>query len=311
MIDLLIVSYNGKELTKQAIESAISNIFIPAKIIVVDNHSKDGSVEFIKENFKFVECISLDQNVGYGNAVNIGFKRVVSPFVVVSNNDVIFPRYFFKRVIEIIRRVGENFGVLGFQQIYPDGSFQNSYGRFHTLFSAFLDISLFSLFEVRFKKLLRKFRICKKLRKVDYIDGAVMCINRKAFEDVAGFDKDFFFYSEEVDLCKRMKEKGFSNLFDPMNEVIHYRGQGKTNRIGLSENSVNVFVNSRLTYCKKHLSKIETKLYLLLQALFYQEISLMLRIRKIFSKSSNSDQVYITKLVSKEFTKKFKEVELN
>lgn len=305
MIDLIIVSYNGKELTRQAIESAINNSVKPQKIILVDNNSIDGTVDYIRNNFSNVHCISLPFNAGYGKAINIGFKYTNSKYVVIANNDVIFPEFFFEKVLDTTLHLEENFGVIGFQQIFPDGSFQNSYGRFHNLFSAFLDVTLLTLVELRVKKIIWKYKLNKKLKRVDYVDGAIFCVNKNAFEKINGFDEDFFFYSEEVDLCKRMKKNGFSVWFDSNNIVIHYRGQGKTNKLGLSENSIPQFVKARSLYCLKHLGKFSTSIYLLIESIFYFEISFIFRLKYFLFKNSSPKQHILTRLISKEFLREF------
>ncbi|MCX7908117.1 MAG: glycosyltransferase family 2 protein [Ignavibacteria bacterium] len=301
MIDLLIITYNGREFTKNAITSAISNTVKPQKVILVDNNSTDGTVQYIKDNFDFVEIISLPYNAGYGKAINIGMKSAVSPFVVVSNNDVIFPDNFFEKLIASLKQLDNNTGVLGVQQLFPDGSFQNSYGRFHNIIGGFLDICFFSVLEIRFKKIIWKFGLNKKVKKVGYVDGALLCINKTAFEKVGGFDENFFFYSEEVDLCKRMQKSGFKILFDPNIEVIHYRGQGIKNNIGLSENKVDLFVESRIKYCRKHLSDLETKIYILLEAIFYQELGILHFLKRLIKANSNRDNSKICFLISKRF----------
>jgi len=304
MIDLIIISFNNKELTKQAIESALNNTVKPHKIILVDNNSTDGCVEYIKHHFDSIDIIELPQNFGYGKAANIGVSYSDSPYVVVSNNDVIFPNNFFQSLEKLVENLNFRFGVAGFQQIYPDGSFQNSYGSFHNVFGAILDVLLVSLLEVRIKKLRWKLGQ-RKVKKVDYVDGAVLLLNKEAFQKIGGFDEDFFFYSEEVDLCKRMKEMGFPVIFAQNIEVIHYRGQGK-NKIGIGKNSIPQFVTSRVLFCKKHLNKCSTIIYLLLQGIFYQEISLLLRLKQFFMRNNYKEQIFLTSLISKEFLKSLK-----
>lgn len=300
MIDLIIVSYNNKALTVQAIESAMNNSEPPQKIVVVDNNSTDGTVSFLKLNYPQVHLVPLQENTGYGKAVNIAFSQTNSPFVLISNNDVIFPQTFFMQLRRVIEELNGNFGAIGFQQIYPNGRYQNSYGKFHTLLGAIADVFFVSIVMSRIKKVFWKLG-CRRVKQVDYVDGAVICVNRQAFERVSGFDEDFFFYSEEVDLCKRLSNLGYKIYFDSKNLVIHYRGQGVNNRIGLSSNYVPTFVNSRYLYCKKHLSTFERKLYMLLEALFYIEISFIWKMISFFGGKDYSEIIKLTKGISKQF----------
>lgn len=153
MIDLIIVSFNNQRLTVQAIESALKNSEPPEKIIVVDNNSSDGTVSFLKENYPSVHLVSLQENTGYGKAVNISFSQTKSPYVLISNNDVIFPEKFFSQLRSAIEELNGKFGIIGFQQVYPDKSYQNSYGKFHTLLSAIADVVFVSLIVSLIKKL--------------------------------------------------------------------------------------------------------------------------------------------------------------
>lgn len=135
----------------------------------------------------------------------------------------------------------------------------------------------------------------------DYVDGAVICVNRKAFEGVSGFDEDFFFYSEEVDLCKRLSNHGYKIYIDLKNFVIHYRGQGIKHRTGLSLNTVPMFVNSRSLYCKKHLPVLEGKLYTLLESIYYKELSFIWKVRNFLTSQDYTEIIEITKEISKQF----------
>ncbi|MGB9770689.1 MAG: glycosyltransferase family 2 protein [Candidatus Kapaibacteriota bacterium] len=299
MVDLVIISYNGKSLTAEAIESAIANTLPPSKIIVVDNNSSDGSVEYLKDKFKQIEIVPLNKNYGYGKAANLGVQKSTASYVVISNNDVIFPKNFFEGIRNLIHKIEANLGIIGFQQIYPDGLFQNSYGKFHTLISGLLDVTLISLVEIRIRKLRWKFGF-RKVREVDYVDGAVICVNKSAFAKVGGFDENFFFYSEEVDLAKRMKGAGFKVFIDENNVVIHYRGQG-ANKQGLSLTSVKLLPESRALYCKKHLPTMNARFYMFLQAIYYKELSILLRLKKMFSTIDVTEQISLTDLISKEF----------
>ncbi|MFN3307071.1 MAG: glycosyltransferase family 2 protein [Candidatus Kapaibacteriota bacterium] len=300
MIDLIIVSFNNLKLTSQAIESALNNSEPPEKIIVVDNNSSDGTVPFLKQNFPGIHLITLQENTGYGKAVNIAFSHTASPYVLISNNDVIFPVKFFTQLRKLIEQLNGNFGVIGFQQIYPDKSYQNSYGKFHTLLSAIYDVIFISKIVTEIKKVNWRLGL-SKLKEVDYVDGAVMCVSREAFQGVSGFDEDFFFYSEEVDLCKRLRNKGHRIYVDLRNFVIHYRGQGLNHRIGLTFNSIPMFVSSRALYCKKHLSVLEAKIYMFLESIYYKELSFLWHIRSFLENKDYSEIVAIIKEISRQF----------
>jgi len=304
MIDLIIVSYNGKEYTGQAIESALSNTIPPQKILVVDNNSSDGSVEYLSSKFKGIQIVANKTNLSYGGGANLGIKYTDTDYVVISNNDVVFPPNFFAKLREAIKILDGNFGILGFSQIYPNGKSQFSFGILHSVFAAILNLTFLEILYIASMKLLWKLIHFPRFLKVGYADGAIICVNKNAFTSIGGFDEDFFFYSEDVDLCYRMKRNGYKVLIDMENTVIHYRGQGKNDRIGVTPQRVEQFVNSRVLYCKKHLSSISARIYLFLQGIFYFELFLKDFTKVLFGKS-NKDTIKFCLTASKLFFKNF------
>ncbi len=303
MVELVIISYNGKELTKQAIESALSNTLKPNKIIVVDNNSSDGSVEYLSSfNYENVEIISNKINLSYGGGANQGVKFCSSKFVVISNNDVIFPSNFFLTLNNSIKLLKGNFGILGFQQLYPDGKPQFSYGKKHNIFSALIEITFLDKITGFLWKFFKKFFKSQRFVKAGFVDGAIICVNIDAFNQVGGFDESIFFYSEDADLSYRMQKYGYKILVDRGNYVIHYRGQGKYKRIGIPLERVEQFVLSRVKYCKKHFSNLYGRLYVLLSSIYYFELYILNSFKCIFDK----DAQYVKKfhfLTSKNFFK--------
>ena len=304
MIDLLIISYNGKDFTSQAIESALANTVQPRSIIVLDNNSTDGSVEYLSSKFKDIQIIANKENLSYGGGANLGIKFCNSDFVVISNNDVIFPPNFFSKLLEAIDLLDGKFGILGPLQIYPNGKPQFSFGSLHSVLSALLDVTFLHILFLILVRMFYKVFHYPRFLKVGYVDGAVICVNRKAFESIGGFDENFRLYSEDTDLCLRMKKKGYNVLVDMDNTVVHYRGQGKNDRIGVTPQRIEQFVNARVLYCQKNLSSLSAKLYFLLESIFYLELLVVNLIRRIFGKS-NKDTIKFCLTSSKLFFIKF------
>ncbi|MCX7879452.1 MAG: glycosyltransferase family 2 protein [Ignavibacteria bacterium] len=193
MFDLVIISYNNKTLTSSTIESALNNTVIPENIIIVDNASTDGTVPFIKERFPQVKIIENTHNLGYSRAVNIGVEQSKNNYVVISNNDVIFAKTSFEKMLEAISLIKSNFGVIGFLQYYPNGKPQFSYSLFSGIGDAVLHLFFLHTLFLKFFFLLRKFNLSPRLIPVGYVDGAAMCVNREAFKRIDGFDASFFF----------------------------------------------------------------------------------------------------------------------
>jgi GT2 family glycosyltransferase len=263
-IDIIIINYNNFELTGNCINSIKDSYKSRINIYVIDNNSTDGSVEQLKNSFPEIEIISNSANLGYAYAVNRGFRASKSEIVIISNNDVVYPPDSISNLIEPFYSM-ENIGVIGPQQMYPDGKWQYSYGTFPGIKIALMDLLFITYFSHLIKKIQWKLKISSnEIKPVEYIDGAIMAINRDAFQDVNGFDEDYFFYTEEADFCCRLKKKGWKILFNPNSEVIHVRG-GSTSRMGLDPKNIEMFISSKIKFCNKHLNTIETKLFIFLE----------------------------------------------
>ena len=86
-ITIVIPNYNGKHFMKPCLASLEEQTCKDFKILVVDNASTDGSIEYMKEHYPKIEIIALDQNYGFSKAVNIGIRRSGTPYVILLNND--------------------------------------------------------------------------------------------------------------------------------------------------------------------------------------------------------------------------------
>jgi GT2 family glycosyltransferase len=309
--DLIIVSYKNQNFTYTAIDSAKNNSCQPNKIIVVDNHSNDGSVEFLRGQFPDVVFIENPENYGYAKAINIGIKASDSEFVIVSNNDVVFSTDNFEKLINHVSSKPD-MGVVGVNQKFPNGKIQHSFGYFPSFWNALSRLFFIDIFRVRLTRLLYGKLKIRSLKKVDWVDGAVLAINRKAFEDIGGFNEEFFFYSEEADFCKRLKKKGWEVAIAFDTCLIHYRGQGEKNQIGVSEKNILIFVESLTKLCEKHLSTFQTKLYLKSSLFFYKVVSLINYFKFLITRNTQyKENSKINNIVAKEISKYLANVSKN
>lgn len=288
--DFVIISHNNKELTEQAIESVYKSTLQPQKIILVDNCSIDGTIEYIRKKFPSVYIIPNENNLGYASAVNCGFRECVSSIVIVSNNDVIIGRNVFELLINDLE-VNPNIGVIGILQKYPNGKNQHSYGVIPGICSAIGELLLIESVKNRVINKFYPTFLRKNIVKVGYVDGAFMAIRKKAFVDVNGFDEYFFFYFEESDFCRRVQEKGWLVCIDLRGEIIHYRGQYSTNKTGLEFSRVKLFVESLDKYSKKHLTPFKRKLYLFIKFSEYLSASVLKKVHFFLSGNKDSNIV--------------------
>lgn len=287
-ISIIIINFNTFEYTSDCIKSIFSTCFenIP-QVIIVDNASTDGSQEKLKKLFPECEFLELDKNYGYSFAINRGFHLVKHDYIIVTNSDVVFLNNSIQNLQKLLER-NEKYGVVGPQQIFNDGSWQRSYGRFNTTKNVILKFFLLD----SLKHLINKYKFTtnkSKPESVDYIDGAVMCFRKSLFIELNGFDEDFFFYSEEVDFCKRAKDMGYMNYFFPEVKVIHHRGGSQENQ-GANKASIKQLVSNEIKLIEKH--NICNKKFFLTLMEFRFRISHI--IKKLLGKKKVLDKIYYT-----------------
>ncbi len=228
-IDILvvIVSFNTRELLRKCLLSVLRSAGdISTRVVVVDNASQDGSCEMLKKEFPEVCLIENKDNVGFARAVNQGVKRFRADFILLVNPDVEIKEEAVAAMYRFIKE-REEIGIVGCKLLFPDGRRQHSCRRFPTL-----TVSIFEVFPVNLlfphnkwvKHYNYNFEDFKEPVEVEWISGAVLLIRYKVFEELKGFDEEFFIYSEEMDFFKRLRDRGYKAYYYPKAEAIHHHG---------------------------------------------------------------------------------------
>lgn len=217
------------------------------EIIVVDNASSKEIVDEIEDRLKGLSGIRLiknKENLGFGSGCNEGVGYAGGEFVLFLNSDTeVFDRAFLG-MTEFLKK-NQKVGILGGRLLNSDGNPQASVGKFYNL--VFFFIMLFG--GERFG-LLRSSP--DNVRKVDWVSGACMMVNKKTFEQLSGFDKNIFMYTEDMELCFRAKKKGILTYYYPNSEIGH-KQLGSSNRTFAV---LNIY-KGILYFYKKHKSKLE------------------------------------------------------
>lgn len=254
-LSIIIVSWNTKDLLKNCLESLYRTIIrTHSEIIVVNNGSKDGTLEMVKETFPQVKLISNTSNIGFSAANNQGIKVGYGKYLMFLNSDtLVFPGAIDEMVEFMSQR--EEAAVLGCQLLYGDGTPRPSFSSFHTIprlfcHSFYLDklfphLLVYGEYPVSHPNY-------KKLSEVEVIEGCAMMVRRETLNEVGFFDEDFFMYSEETDLCYRIKKAGWKIYFYPHVKIIHYGGQSSRMRSSWAARELD---RSLLKFIEKHLGK--------------------------------------------------------
>ncbi len=221
-VSIIIVSWNVKDLLQKCVESIqqySSNISY--EIIVVDNASTDGTAEMIQQ-FPEVTYIQNNTNAGFAKANNQGITQAQGEYILLLNPDTEFTE---NTIEQCIGRFDGTVGVIGCQLHNPDGSIQLSVRRFPTFLSQLAILfKIHKIFPFVLHNYLAKDFDYTKEAEVDQVMGAFMCIPKKVLDTVGLLDEDFFIWFEEVDLCRRIKQAGFTILYYPDTSIIHHGG---------------------------------------------------------------------------------------
>ena len=257
-----IVSWNVRDLLLECLRSvreAMDGAGLSGEIWVVDNASRDGSVEALQERYPGVRLIASPLNLWFGGGQNLalramGFTEVpVAPsvrvteegveigtvrfavpctgrlprYVLVLNPDTIVHRDALGSMVRFMDRCPEA-GVCGPRLTYPDGSFQHAAYGFPSLAQTYLE---FWPLNWRLTDSALNGRYGRRLYEgeqpfpIDHPLGAAMLFRREVIQQTGGFDLDYEMYVEEIDWCLRVKRAGWRVYCVPEAEMVHYAGQ--------------------------------------------------------------------------------------
>ncbi len=259
-VSLIIVSFNTREVLRESLESVRrekGNLSI--EVFVVDNRSHDGSVEMVKSEFPEVQVLASEVNLGFGAANNLALAKARGRYVVLLNSDA----FLCPNSLELaVRHMDESpqVGLAGGRLVGRDFSPQPSARMFPTILSdLFVLTGLAHQFPKSrfFGRFDRTWADPLEPAEVDWVPGAFSIIRAEALDKVGFFDPDFFLYSEEVDLCLRIKEAGYSNMYWPDIVVIHIGGESSRQIKTLEMSSTGAQLirwrmRSTLLYYRKH-----------------------------------------------------------
>lgn len=233
------------------------------QVIVVDNASSDDSVALTREYFPQVEIIQNEKNMGFAVANNFAMEMAKGRYFLLLNTDA----FLHDGAVQELVRTMDDFpdtGAAGCRLYYEDGTLQPSCSSFPTIFTELWQVlwldRLFPNHPVFGKYLLTYWKL-DDFREVDSVMGACMILNREAIHQVGKLDETYFMYSEEVDLCYRLKQAGWKVRFTPNASATHI--WGGSSRKMKRENFLNLY-KSRILFFRKHYGRIVTFLYKLL-----------------------------------------------
>lgn len=253
-LSVITISYNTKKITLDCLDSIVKYTKgIKYEVIVVDNGSKDGSVEALREySSKHPQIVFVDakENLGFGRGNNLGAEKAKGEYLLFLNSDTLVFDDALKVSVDNIRKHPKA-GAYSCRLLNADRSLQQSGGHFPT----FLNVLAWQFFIDDLPilgDLIPSFHPSKKQyekdQKMDWVTGAFMMVPKKIFDAVGGFDKNIFMYTEEMELSYRMAKLGYTTVYENKPAIIHLGGASGGSFLAITSE-----IKNMIYFWKKHM----------------------------------------------------------
>lgn len=231
LLSIITINYKTPDLTIACIDSVYKNLKDMCdkneiEHIIIDNNSADKSIEKItlkikKLKYKHVKLITNLENSGFGKGCNLAEKRAKGKYVLFLNSDTIVEDNKF---LEMTKFLDENqkIAILGTRIFSFNKIIQPSSFKFYTLFNfllLLLGLERFGFLQIKSDNPI----------KTDWVSGGCMMVRKVIFDKVKGFDENIFMYTEDMELCFRVRKLGFLTYLFPFATVLH-KSQGSSSR---------------------------------------------------------------------------------
>jgi GT2 family glycosyltransferase len=227
MVDVTVgvITWKARKLLEDCLESLEAGLGdLPAEIVVVDNDSRDGSLEMLRENYPYVSVIANPANLGVAPARNQIIEAARGRYVLFLDVDTRVLPGALRTLAEVMDRHPDA-AIGGPKLLYRDGRLQLSCRLFPSPLNILIE-GTFLKNHFPHSRFVKNYTMedwhHDKLREVDWMYGACLIIRRRLLDIIGRFDEGFFYLYEDVDLCLRAKKNGFKNIYIPQAEVIHY-----------------------------------------------------------------------------------------
>jgi len=226
-LSIIIVNWNSKDYLRRCIESILAwTSDIIFEIVVIDSASFDGCGEMLRQQFPEVRFIQSEKNLGFAKANNAGYAESCGRNILFLNPDTELISPAVNIMFDHLQKL-PNAGAIGCKLLNADQTVQTScLQAFPTILNQFLDSELMrtllprsplwgnaALFEGRFAPV-----------EVEAISGACIMMKRPVFERIGLFSEDYFMYAEDLDLCYKIRQAGYTNYYIPDAAAIHFGG---------------------------------------------------------------------------------------
>lgn len=255
-LTVIIVSFNTKEQTLRAVKSALALTYKPTRVIVVDNHSHDGSVEVLKELAHAQSRVTLKElpeNLGFSAGNNVALQEVKDGYAFLLNSDAYFSSPDDVSTLITYMQEHPDVGLLtprvtlGSSSILDPAAHRgfptpwNAFCYYSGLEHLFPGIEACSGYHQLWKDM-------STIHEVDACTGAAMLIPASVLVKVGLFDEQFFMYGEDLDLCFRIKQAGYQIIYHPDATVIHDKHSSGLKKTKTAKSTQNQAIESKTKF---------------------------------------------------------------
>ncbi len=273
-VSIVIANWNAKSHLSKCLSSIeASDASVTTETIVVDNASADGSAAMVRERFPWVALLENTTNLGFARANNLGIARTTGRYLCLMNSDVVVDR----RALGLLVRFMDarpRVGLVGPRVFYPDGTLQPTcrhFPAFVNLLARALALDNISPRLAWYDKV--TLAASDRERSVDVLTGCLCMARQSALPAVGLLDERFFFYSEDVDWCRRFHAAGWDVCFYPEAEAVHAKSASSSaapRRFAIE------MQRSQTQYFRKHYSR-PAVVYFMLVGIFHHIARLAVR----------------------------------
>jgi GT2 family glycosyltransferase len=219
-LSIVIVTWNTAKITQKCVQT-INKFLKDPEIIIVDNGSQDNTIDLLSKE-KNVKIIKNNSNLGFSKANNIGLKHVSNEDLLFMNSDMELIDNSINSLLEYFKN-NDNIGIIGPKFLNPDLTPQASVFPRQTALNAFKE------FWLNQKNTYSKYiPSIKDPIKVWAISGGCILTRKSFFESIGGWNEKYFFYFEDMDLCRKINKIGKDVIFYPQCQIIHRHGASGT-----------------------------------------------------------------------------------
>lgn len=240
LVSVIIVNWNGRDFIEDCIRSLLNVSYPNFEVLFIDNASTDGSADLVEKKYPVVKVIRNKKNLGYAEGHDIGLRKAKGKAILLLNTDTIVEKNLLDSLIGVLFSDNSIGAVQPKIVMYPQKDLIDSIGMFFLMNG--------SLYHYGREK---NEDLQKYNRQIEIFSAKGVCImlKREVLDTVGFFDKDYFAYFEETDLCMRIWLAGYKVMYVPNSTVFHIGG-ASSKRLNWSFILFHSYKNGICTYIK-------------------------------------------------------------